>query len=865
MKRIHKLIFLSAFLVFFSCTTQKNTPITRTYHNVTAQYNVYFNGNESYEGGLRKIEKDYKDNYSILLPIFKYSLDDAVKLASSDMDRTLSKMGKTIAVHSITVKPKIKGKMTPKDRELMKKNEYCKWIDDSYLLIGKADFYKRDYLKALRAFRRILNEYKTEETRFEAQLWIAKVYIEQEKYKDAFNYLTELENDVRHPKKLDKEINLTFADYYVRKKEYIKAIDRLQSGIEQTKKKKEKARYYYIIAQLQHELGNNSEASENYKKVIKLNPNYDMVFSAKIMRATVFTAGQDAEEIKKQLRKMLKDEKNEEYKDQIYYAIATIEQKENNEPEAIKNYKLSASNSVSNDNQKAISFLALADIYFKNSDFLPAGKYYDSTMQYLSSQYPDYASISIKAENTGALLEHLTIVQEQDSLQRIAKMPEKERNALINQIIEEVKEEEKRREEALSNNPNYDPLYNNVNNQNNQNSQGGKWYMYNPVLVSRGKNEFQRLWGKRKLEDHWRRKNKSVVNDFGEEENGEVEDSTKITDNKKPEYYLQNLPLTDSLMKISNDMIVNALFNAGEVYEVRLFDNAEAINTYEELMTRYPTNYLKLETYYRLHNLYKKENNITKVNYYKNLIVVQYPDSKYAKMLLDPNFFNRLMATENEALNLYEQTLKTYNSNNYSTTISLANQGLSKYPDSQAYPNFLFLKAKAYGNIGQQDSLVDYLTEITEKFSKTDIGILSAEILSLIKSGKYDYDIYEIRPNEKHLFLVIVDKKINMMEFKFKLKLKAEQFSNTKKFEIKDENFGASQSMITITTFENQQEVKEFYKSVMSSDAFSNLQEDQYKAYFISNSNFSTFKSDKILDKYDMFFKKNFSFGLNEN
>ena len=860
MKKIIPIAILIISLSFFSCTTSKNTATTRTYHNVTSHFNVYFNGNESFNSGIVKVEENYDDNYLILLPVFKYSVDEAVKHASSDMDRTLIKMGKTISVHSITVKPKIKGTMTSKDKEFMKQTEYCKWIDDSYLFIGKADFYKRDYSKALRAFRRIINQYKYEESRFEAQLWIAKVYIEQEKYQDAFNYLTELENDVRHPKKLNKEINLTFADYYIRKEEYSKAIDRLLIGIDLTRKRDEKARYYFILAQLEQELGNNTASSDYFKKVIKLNPNYDMVFSAKIMRATVFDAGQDSKDIKKQLRKMLRDEKNEEYKDQIYYAYATIEQKEGNEPEAIKYYKLSASSSVSNDNQKAFSFLALADIYFLKKDFMPSGKYYDSTMQYLDINYPDYNSISLKAENTGYLVEHLTIVQEQDSLQKIANMSEKDRLAFIDNLIKEVKAREAAMQQDDMNNY-YDPN-DFINDGNNNSKQGGKWYMYNPVLVSRGQNEFKKIWGNRELEDNWRRRNKASTNNFDNGDPDEVVDSTIVTDNKTREYYLQNLPLTDSLMKISDSLIVNSLFNAAEVYEYRLLDNNAAIKTYDDLMVRFPENYLKLETYYRLHKLNNKISDKNKADYYKEVIVLQYPNSKYAKMLQDPNFFAKLMATEKEALNLYDRALSEYKNGNYYQSLTLSIQGLTKYPDSQAYPNFLFIKAQSYGGLGQMDSLKTYLQKVTLGFPKFDIGKLAAEIIVLIESGKYDFDIYNHLPNEKHYYIVILKNSLNTEEFRFKLKLKAEQFTNTKTFEINHTNFSGNLSIITIQTFDDLQESELFYKTVLGSNIFDDFNEDEYHDYFISKSNYNLFLKDKMIEKYEMFFSKKYSFSV---
>ncbi|MBN2664410.1 MAG: tetratricopeptide repeat protein, partial [Bacteroidales bacterium] len=719
----------------------------------------------------------------------------------------------------------------------------------------KANFYNREYDKALRSFRQIINQYKTENSRFEAQLWIAKVYIEQAKYQDALNYLTELENDVRHPKKLDQQINLTFADYYIRQKKYDQGIDRLKIGIDLTKNKNERARLYYILAQLENLRGDNNAASEYFKKVIKMNPNYDMVFSAKIMRATVFAVGQNSEEIKKQLRKMLKDEKNIEYKDQIYYALATIEFKENNLNEAIKNYKLSAQTSVSNNNQKAISFLALADIYFNKKDFLASGKYYDSTMQYLSSSYSDYDKIAVKAQNTGLLVQYLGEVQRQDSLQRVAAMPNGKRMALIDSIIADVIAKEQQMQD-LGNNY-YDP--NDLNNNPNQSSQGGKWYMYNPVLVSRGQNDFKKKWGNRQIEDNWRRKNKSIVNQFDDPVVQQDVDSTRITDNKTREFYLQDLPLTDSLLEVSNNTIETSLFLGAEVYQKNLKEPQQAILTYEELTTRFSTSHYKLETFYRLYNLNKQIGNQNRADYYKQLITIQFPDSKYSKMLIDPNFVNQLMISEKFALKLFDSTLNSYNNNNYNNTILLANKGISKYPNSQAYPNFLFFKAKAYGNIGNTDSLTYYLTLVSTKYKGTDLANLSTEILAMQQSGIYDYNIYSQKPNEEHYIMILIEKSQNTTVFKFKLKNTAEQFTNTRTFTLDDTTFNSQYSIVNVKYFINEQEAIDFKTQLLNSDVFADIPTDKYYLYFISKTNYATFENDKVLDKYQYFFNKTYT------
>ena len=858
MKKISFLFLIISSL--FSCTTLKNTPTTRTYHNVTAHYNVYFNGLMSYQNGITKIEEDYKYDYSQLLPIFSYSLDDAAQLANSDMNNTLAKMGKTISVHSITVKPKLKSNPSPKDRELMKKKEYCNWIDDAYLLIGKGNLYNREYQKSLRAFRRIINIYKTEDTRFEAELWIAKVYLQQEKYKDAFNYLTKIENDIRHPKTLNYEINMTFADYYVKKKDYTNAIARLLKALKLTHKKDNKTRILFILAQLEHLNKNDDKSADYLKKVIRKNPDYDMTFNAKIMRATVISKDKKTSDLKKQLRKMLKDEKNEDYKDKIYYALATISLKNSDTVEAIKFLKLSAQNSTINTNQKALSHLSLADIYFKRKDFLSAGKYYDSTMQYLSPKYADYKKISKRANNTGLLVKALSNVQIQDSLQHIAKMPEGARLKVIDKIIQDIIDEEKRQLLAQQqNNDNlYDP-YDNMNNQNANNTQDGKWYMYNPILVSRGQNEFKRKWGTRKLEDNWRRTNKASTDLIDQNDNeDENVDSTKVTDKKTREYYLQNLPLTDSLMNISNISIENSLFLAAEVYQNMLSDYKSSAKTYEKLINRFPKSELKLEVYYRLYKLYSLLNNKQKENYYRDLLIIKFPDSKYAKAIQDPNFISNLIATQDQALNLYDKALQKYKSFDYYTSLELCKQGIAKYPESSAYPNFLFLKGKNYGSMGNNDSLNFYMNKVANKYSKTSIGILAGEIVTLINSGKLDYDIYKNTPNQKHLFFAIIPKKQNTTDFKFKLKYQAETFSNTKTFTIDSKTFEASSDIVSLIEFENRDEAMQFYRKIQSSNVFDKIDKADYNYFVISKTNLDIFIKDKIIDKYSLFFKKNY-------
>lgn len=859
MKKTAFKIFVFAALSFLTaCSTQKNTFVSRSYHNLTAHFNVYFNGKQSFNNGLQKIGNNYKENYTLPIPIFRYSEDDAVKLASSDMDKTLEKMGKTISVHSITVKPKIRGNLTPHDKDFLKKNEYCKWIDDAYLLIGQANVYKRDYEKALRSFRQILNYYKSENTRYDAQLWIAKTYLLENRTKDAYSYLTDLENDPRHPKKLNQQINLSFADYFISQKDFANAIKRLKAGIKLTKDKTEKARYLFIIAQLYQQENKQDSASDFYEKVIKLNTDYDLTFRAKILRATTLSANQKSNDIKRQLKKLLKDEKNEDYKDQIYYAIAIIDQKEKNKTNALENFKLSANSSVNNDNQKALSFLSIANIYFDDNNFLEAAKYYDSTMLYLSKNYTDYDLIQLKAQNTGILAKYIEEANRQDSLQIIAKMPEDKRNALIDSIIAAVIEKEKQAQQ--NDNQNYfDPL--DFNNQNNNNQQdGNKWYFYNPVMVSRGENEFKKKWGNRKLEDNWRRANKNIVVDFdNQDQNQANQDTNRISDNKKREFYLQDLPLTDSAKKVSDSIIEFSLYNAAQIYAVNLKDPASGAATLENLLKRFPNTSLKSDIYFKLVDYFKKANNLDKSEYYKRVLTQEFPQSNYTKILIDPNYFDKISTLEQEAYNTLDIAINAYNENNYSTALQSAALGMAKYPASEAYPNFIFIKAKSMGSLGQKDSMYYYLNYLTSHFPNTNVSKLSEDILKFSTNPLYNYDIYSFNPDEQHFLAILIHPKLNTTEFRFYLKSQAENTSQIRTFEVDTSSFDNNFNLIAIKYFDNAKESMNFYNTLIKSPTFAYMDTTKYKLFAISKSNYDKFIKDKIIDKYQMFFNKNYS------
>jgi tetratricopeptide (TPR) repeat protein len=847
-----------------SCSTKKNTTLTRIYHNTTGRFNIYFNGNESYEKAIKSIESS-KENYIILLPVFKNEREDIKSSISGDMDEAIKKSVKMIKMHSITVKPERKAskngrktyQLTEKEKEFYNKSEYNKYVDDAYLLIGMAHYYKGDYQGAMRSLHLILNKFRNEPIKFDALYWIARSHSAEGSYNEAENYLKLITEDITHPKKLNYQIDLAYADIYIKQEKYHEAIKKLDYLIKQTKNKKNKARLTYLTAQLFQKINKGDEAIKLFESIIKMNPVYEMVFNAKINMAKAFlNSSESSEKIRKILAKMLKDDKNIDFQDQIYYVFAGIELKENNEDLALNYYKKSISKSVSDNNQKALSYLALADIYFKRRTYLTAGAYYDSTMSVLDKKYPDYDKLSKKTINLKELTDNLKLINHEDSLQRIAQMDSSKRIAFIQNIINTLIAKER----AAINSPsgNYDQFN---RGDYNSNEAKGKWYFYNPQALSIGRTEFQKIWGKIKLEDNWRRKNKQIVSEEIDNEEVAETDSGRITDNKKIEFYLQDLPLNDSLRALSDKRIAKAYFDAGVVYERKMEDYPEATKSYETLIKRFPNNELILETYF---NLYLLNFNILKnsetAETYRNKILNEFPHSKYANILSDPNYLTKLKENKETVDLLYSQAYNAYKKDNYNEVIAKADEAHKISDQNHLEAKFQYLKALSTGSLGNVLEMKKILETMIINFPEDEITTNAKDAVALINSGKYDPHYYTLENDSVYYYMVITSKSDQILNDKIKYILLTHNAVNYPKssFKLNNEIIGDSLQILLTESFSKFDSCLAYKNSVINSGKYNDLQASDYRHTIISNKNLQKLKKLPIIDKYLKFYQDNY-------
>jgi len=864
-------LFIHVFflIVFFpGCSTKKNTATTRAYHNLTARYNVYFNGHESLKNSLRQVQKSYLDDYSKILPVFRYEDKSVSTMMASDMDLAIKKCAKAIKTHSITAKPKTDAKKPDKyDKEFLAKQEYCKLIDDAYLLMGKAHFLKREFETALQTFMLITNKYKSESSVDGAWLWIAKTYAETGEYQNADNTIRELKKNKKLYKDFYVEMDLIRASMSLKQKDFNNASIYLVSAIKNYKGKKEKARLTFILAQVYQYDNKYKLAAENYNKVIKLNPDYAMSFAAVIGLAEMYgRSGGNSDDLKKQLLKMLNDEKNIDFLDQIYYALGKIELNEKNDYEAIEYFNLSAQSKSSNKSQKVKTFGALAELYSNYKFYNLAEAYYDSTIISIDKSEEAYESTKMQLEYLKDLNHNLYTFVKEDSVQFIAKLPEKERNEIIDNIIKKIVEKEQQNLVA-SNNSDFDPyLMDNDYNENTRITEAGKFYFYNPTALSIGQTDFRKKWGERKLEDNWRRSNKQAAfdnqeiatnTDSSKIKNGEGK--TKISDKKSREYYLQDIPLNAEKLAESNKRIEEALFVSGEIYYKNLNEIVLAVQQFEKLLIRFPESEFRFQTLKYLYTISNTTLNYAAAERYKQLIINDFPDNPFAKLLSDPTYVEMLEKKQTEMENVYQVAYNNFKNKEYYQTIENCNEAENKYPNSELLAGFLYLKALSFGETGNKLKLKENLELLIKEYPKSEQAKAAAPTLDLIINKKFEKEPYSLNRDTLHFYFLLFPKDrfdVNKLKFKF-IKLNAESFTQTD-FTVSIQSFDDDSDFILIHPFKNSIDAMNYFKTVITKNLLEDIQKNKPVHFIISAGNYSTFIKNKEIEKYTKFFDANY-------
>ena len=764
-RHIIPLIAVAVLLLAAGCSTEKNTSQSRWWHSFNAKYNTYYNGSLAYIDGSLEKETGNKDNFTEMIPLYTVGNKTSKELGKAKYDVAIEKCQKAIKLHSIKRRPEwTKNRQkTERDVEWLNRKEYNPFLWKAWMLMGRSQFMKGAFDEAASTFAYMSRMYATQPAIYgRARAWLAKCYIEQDWVYDAEDVISKMRRDSMHWR-AQKEWDYTYADYYIHTQRYEEAIPYLRKVIRHEMRRKQKARQWFLMGQMEAALGHKEKAYQAYKHVVRLNPPYELEFNARIAMTEVMAGGQ-AKKMVRRLKRMAASDNNKDYLDQVYYAIGNIYMNQQDTLKAIAAYEKGNTQSTRNGIEKGVLLLRLGDIYWTMERFSDAGRCYGEAIGLLDKERDDYKQLSQRSKVLDELVPYTEAIHLQDSLQALAKMPEAERNAAIDRVIEALKKKEKaerdaqaeanaeQQQAAQGGNTNTQNKPNNT--QNNTTSKQGLWYFYNPVAVSQGKEAFQKQWGKRENVDDWQRVNKTVV----AMDNGEMEltdeqrdsiaaleaqeDSVKNSlkgpknDPHKREYYMEQIPFTEDKVAESNNIIKDGLFNAGVIFKDKLDNLLLSEKHLRRLTDSFPEYEKNDEAFYHLYLLYSRRNDKARATQFLDKLKTDYPESQWTVLLSDPYYEENARIGVHLEDSLYAATYAAFKADRLDEVKSNTEISASRFPLGDNRDKFIFIGGLSKLNAGDASGCLADMEDMVKKFPKSRLAEMAGMIINGVKAGR---------------------------------------------------------------------------------------------------------------------------------
>lgn len=749
------LILAVVFFVWESCSTQKNTAVTRWYHSTNTRYNIQYNAQVAYNDALKAKNEAYKDNMTEILYVFPFdptSLEK--KKEGGSFDKVVDKCVKAIKLHSIQKKPIKEANKRSNEtyQNWYNQREFNPFLKNTWMLMAKAEYQNSDYLKAISTFSYITRLFKNDhQIEVEARIWMVKAYGELGWIYEAEDILKKIELSGGVPKDLEGEFAEANANLLLRQKKYAEAIPFLVKATDKSESHRQSIRLKYLLGQSYEKTGNRLMAYKAYNEIGGLNTPYLFEMNAQLKQAENSEPSRRKNNLSI-LDGMAKSSKNKEYLDQIYFAKGNIYMAAFDTANAISSYAKAVEKSTRKGTECARVQITLGDLYFQKRQYVKAQPCYSGALSVLRKDHEDYERVAFRSKILEQLAQYDGAIILQDSLQNLVRMPEIKRLAVIDKIIADVIKKEKEeklladKEKAEANATSRPGMQGQVDIPIQKITQGG-FYYDNEQSIAQGKNRFQNKWGNRKLEDNWRRRDKAVSifaesnestpNDSTQTENHDSVQHIKQTNDKhQRDYYLQQLPFSKKQLALSDSIIDDAMFQMATIYQQQLHDRLLAIETYEKELNRFPFTPNRQEAYFRLYMLYVDAGNKLMASNYRSKMMSDFPKSSYAKSFADPNYEWNLQNPRALQNSLYEKAYNAYMKSDVSTVRTAYQDIQTKYPQSDLMPKFIFLNALTYAQTKETDKFRSNLREILEKYPESDVVSVAKDMLKESLSGK---------------------------------------------------------------------------------------------------------------------------------
>lgn len=837
-----------------SCSAERKNILSKTYHNTTARYNAYFYAKEnireieniledSYDNDYNKILRIYPEIDTVLANTYEDQVEDCIKKASIAIQR----------------------------------HKNSKWVDDSYILIGLARYYSLDYVNAIQTFKFVNTKSEDPNAKHKALVHLLRTFTDYKEYNNATSVSDYLKKEKLNKNNL-KNLYINRAHYYQIQEDYNLMVQNLVKAAPLLKKKDGKGRLYFIIGQVYQMLGFDAEAYNYYKRCIASNPEYELDFHARLYMAQVtqLKKSSDVKSARKLFRKLLKDKKNKEFKDKIYYEMAAFEMRQNNIEDAIEYLKQSVRASKTNNRQKGQSYLKLGEIHYDSlRKYELAKDYYDSTIAVLPKDYENYEQIKERQEVLADFVKQLNTIQLQDSLLALSEQDSVTIRKQIDEYIlaeaEKKKQEEEKERKRIRRNT-FSQL------QDNTGFSSTGWYFDNPSAIAMGQTEFQRIWGDRPLEDNWRRSNKDQSQNYDADQ-GEPDD---VADSEEPEVGVEDqqqvfsaqaekmygqIPFTAVAKERALAEIENAYYNLGNIYYFNLHEEENAASSFETLLKRFPDTENEAEVLYQLYLINKNLGRDTEE--YKNKLLSKYPNSTYAKLLANPNYTEESTAANEQLKKAYKNAYELYSSGNHQEALNVLNQALNEHQETVFTPRLRLLKVMITGKTEDINVYQYQLNQFIEAHPDSDITPYAKELLAasenFIKKQRRLLGTEFVKYfNQEHYLVVVYDagKKLTDKIFPLIDDYNEKEFTDA---DLKTSNLilNDNYNITMVSSFEDREEAMSYFRKFVSKDVISEkTQNSKIYKFVITKDNFNIFYQSKDLDAYLRFFDKNYKNGF---
>lgn len=752
-KSIQYIVIIAITILIWSCSTKKNTFLSRNIHTVSTKYNILYNGNVAFDTAKKQIDDAYEDNFLNILPIEPLKIDEKFELPGPPGSKQSTNSSTTATASGFKLAEEKAVKAVQKHSMNIGASEKNKQIDDAYLLLGKSRYFDQRFIPAMETFQYMIKKYPKSKIFNSARIWEAKTLIRLGQEEDAIYKLEQyLTKTADLPNKIRENAHTALAMAYTKQDSTQQVINHLNKSLLYSKKNyHQETRNSFVLAQLYRQQQKIDSSNVVFEKIAKYKKApYRYQIYAQIERAKNYNKkNDDSETMLTLLEKMTRNRDNRPYLDGLFFQIGKINLKNDSIDKALHFFKESINTKLAKNIQKNYAYEEVGNIYFDKANFKNAGAYYDSVLNIAENKNSKrIRKLKRKRKSLNEVIRLENIATRNDSIMNLVAMTKEEQTTFFNDHIKKLKKIEKEAEIIAENERKAAGFTGFGDNKNG--GSGSSFYFYNTQSVGFGKQEFQSIWGNRVLEDNWRLSTKKAIREQGDNENEEVTESEEIDESRKYElaYYLENIPNEEKVLDSISSKRNKAYYNLGLIYKEQFNKYKLATERLEKLLTQSPKEKLILPTYY---HLYKSFDHFDKVksDYYKDKITTDYPKSRYAQIINNPDISVDELNDVGSPEKIYETVYTLYNDEKYQETLNECNKHIKQYSDTSIIPKFELLKAHAIAKLKGKGDFIKALNFVLVNYPNTEEGKRAAEILAFLRGDKVIKKEKDLKPDTK--------------------------------------------------------------------------------------------------------------------